>query len=658
MEKAGRKLEKARSKLPAKRRVKFAKNYDETTGKVKRRLQFEKEYLPEGASTVPLPLRGIGGAANSARVTLLLKGHQKIREVERDNVGVEAAHKGELIAEQGAGRLLRWSHNRLRSRPYRAVRQAERAMEREQVNLEWRRTLRDHPELQRKHALAKWRQKQRIKRKYAAAAREAKRTQQHTQTVLNETGQIIRSNIKQIIAKKSVLATVALLALIVLLFSAGLTSCMAMLSSYQSSYISVSYMADEEDICEADLYYSEMETDLQIDIDNTEVNHPGYDEYRYNVGEIGHNPFQLLAYLSTKYNAFKFRNIKSNIEALFWQQYTLTRTVVRETRHDSDGEPYTWYVLVTSLTVRPISTLASDNLDAGEEMTRYGLYMQTYGNRQAFDNPFDFSWLGRIGSYYGYRKHPMTGAKNLHRGLDIGAPEGTEIRTIQDGRVVTAGEHDSYGLYVVIEGEKGYSSLYAHCSRLDVHVGQRVTRGDVIAAVGSTGDSTGPHLHLETKLNGEYLNPLFFVETGGGSGTVTGGAVSPGYPGEPPTDETFARMLEEAEKYLGYPYVWGGSSPATSFDCSNHSGWNVGRLGAQALCNLCTPVSVEDARPGDLVFFRYTYNAPIPDGATHVGIYVGNSQMIHCGSPISYTSLNTSYWQSHFYMFGRLPNPG
>ena len=90
----------------------------------------------------------------------------------------------------------------------------------------------------------------------------------------------------------------------------------------------------------------------------------------------------------------------------------------------------------------------------------------------------------------------------------------------------------------------------------------------------------------------------------------------------------------------------------------NHSGWNVGRLGAQALCNLCTPVSVEDARPGDLVFFRYTYNAPIPDGATHVGIYVGNNTMIHCGSPISYTSLNTSYWQSHFYMFGRLPNPG
>lgn len=108
--------------------------------------------------------------------------------------------------------------------------------------------------------------------------------------------------------------------------------------------------------------------------------------------------------------------------------------------------------------------------------------------------------------------------------------------------------------------------------------------------------------------------------------------------------------------------MWGGSNPSTSFDCSgfvswviNHSGWNVGRLGAQGLCNICTPVSTADARPGDLVFFKYTYDAPNPDGVTHCGIYVGNGMMIHCGSPISYANLNTNYWQSHFYTFGRLP---
>ena len=125
-------------------------------------------------------------------------------------------------------------------------------------------------------------------------------------------------------------------------------------------------------------------------------------------------------------------------------------------------------------------------------------------------------------------------------------------------------------------------------------------------------------------------------------------------------DETFAAMLSEAEKYLGYPYVWGGSSPATSFDCSgfvswvvNHSGWNVGRLGAQGLYNICTRTS--SPRPGDLVFFKGTYEAPDPNGVTHCGIYVGDGMMLHCGDPISYANLNSSYWQAHFYAYGRLP---
>ena len=124
-------------------------------------------------------------------------------------------------------------------------------------------------------------------------------------------------------------------------------------------------------------------------------------------------------------------------------------------------------------------------------------------------------------------------------------------------------------------------------------------------------------------------------------------------------DEVFAAIIKEAEKYLGYPYVWGGSSPSTSFDCSgfvswviNHSGWDVGRLGAQGLCNICTPVSSVNVKPGDLVFFTGTYDTP---GVSHVGIYVGNNMMIHCGDPISYANLNSSYWQSHFYRYGRLP---
>ena len=130
-------------------------------------------------------------------------------------------------------------------------------------------------------------------------------------------------------------------------------------------------------------------------------------------------------------------------------------------------------------------------------------------------------------------------------------------------------------------------------------------------------------------------------------------------PPEALEDETFRAMITEAEKYLGYPYVWGGSSPSTSFDCSgfiswviNHSGWDVGRLTANGLLNISTPVSRENARPGDLIFFQGTYDTA---GASHVGLYVGDGMMIHCGSPISYANINTSYWQQHFYTFARLP---
>jgi len=140
---------------------------------------------------------------------------------------------------------------------------------------------------------------------------------------------------------------------------------------------------------------------------------------------------------------------------------------------------------------------------------------------------------------------------------------------------------------------------------------------------------------------------------------VEGGYTDYDIPPEALDDEVFAAIIKEAEKYLGYPYVWGGSSPSTSFDCSgfvswviNHSGWDVGRLGAQGLCNICTPVSSDNAKPGDLVFFTGTYDTP---GVSHVGIYVGNNMMIHCGDPISYANLNSSYWQSHFYRYGRLP---
>ena len=153
--------------------------------------------------------------------------------------------------------------------------------------------------------------------------------------------------------------------------------------------------------------------------------------------------------------------------------------------------------------------------------------------------------------------------------------------------------------------------------------------------------------------------PALFPGSGYIGKYVEGSYTDYDIPPEALDDEVFAAIIKEAEKYLGYPYIWGGSSPSTSFDCSgfvswviNHSGWDVGRLGAQGLCNICTPVSSANVKPGDLVFFIGTYDTP---GVSHVGIYVGNNMMIHCGDPISYANLNSSYWQSHFYRYGRLP---
>lgn len=658
-ERADRRVEQAQMKLPSKRRLRLDRQLDEASGTMKRRLRFEDEILPEYQK--PSLFTRAGNAAKTAAV---LKVHGKLREYERDNVALESAHKIELAGEQGAGRMLRWEKNRRRTKPYRALRKSQKKAAREHTNLAWHTALRDNPELQQKNALAKWMQKQKIKRKYAQAAREAKQTAHFTQNVLTATGKIARAVAQYAAAHKAVFLAVAMLALVVMFIATGLTSCTAMLSGFQSSYISASYMADEQEICQSDLYYTEKETDLQMDIDATEDNYPDYDEYRYHIGEISHNPYELLGYLSTKFNAFTFAEVQSEIDRIFSEQYTLTREVITETWYDDDGDPYDWYVLQTTLTVRPLSSVLQSRLTPGEQSDRYAVYMQTYGNRQAFGNPFTFSWLGYVSSGYGWRVHPVNGDKSLHRGIDIAAAQGTQILSVQDGRVVSAGNAGSYGLCVVVEDEKGYQSRYAHCSSLNVTAGQEVKRGDVIAAVGSTGSSTGTHLHLEVMLDGEYLNPYFFVDNGDdGTGAVPGapgGPVIPDYSGEPMGDGSFEAMLREAEKYLGYPYVWGGSNPSTSFDCSGYVSWvinqsgvgSVGRQTAQGLYNLCTPVSAANAQPGDLIFFTGTYSSPGP--VSHVGIYVGGGRFIHCGDPISYASTSNPYWVEHLYAYGRI----
>ena len=316
-----------------------------------------------------------------------------------------------------------------------------------------------------------------------------------------------------------------------------------------------SYTAEDQDINNAELVYTEWETDLQMQIDNAEADHPGYDEYRYHVGNIGHNPFELMGFLTASYQAFQYEDIEAVLQELFAEQYSLefveeveTRTRT-ETRTDpSTGETYEvevtyeWRILNVNLTAKSFTDVIAARMNA-EQAQLFNVLMMTKGNRQYVSNVFgDTNWLPYVTSYYGYRVHPISGEKNYHKAVDIGMPQGTEILAGHDGVVTQAGEAGSYGLIVVLEGamEDGrtLTTKYAHCSELLVSAGQEVKQGDVIAKVGSTGDSTGPHLHLEVLVDGQYLNPLYFTDTGDHTGTSlipgsAGGPEIPAYPGAP-----------------------------------------------------------------------------------------------------------------------------
>jgi cell wall-associated NlpC family hydrolase len=296
-----------------------------------------------------------------------------------------------------------------------------------------------------------------------------------------------------------------------------------------------------------------------------------------------------------------------------------------------------------------------------EQNTLYSVYDETKGGLQVFESPVVYNWYNYVSSYFGYRKNPNTGNQEYHKGIDIAVPTGTTVYAANDGTVTTAAYDDYYGNYVEITGDDGYVTKYAHMDSISVRQGQKLVLGTVIGESGNTGSSTGSHLHIECLYNGEYYNPLFYFKSGTetlyGESTTgnTGDLAIP----ESYDDATAQRLINEAEKYLGMPYTFGGTPP-TSFDCSGFVSWvfsnsgvyNLPRTTAQGIYNQCTKIDASDAKAGDLIFFTGTYNAGRP--VTHVGIYCGNGIMIHCGDPIKYSSVNTSYWQSHFYAYGRL----
>lgn len=530
------KAENAKNKLPHKRKIKKERVYDEQKQKPKNRLKFEKEVKPQQDIYKRRPLRS---AAGMAGMQLTNKVHSKIGEAERENSAVEGAHK----TEQKAERLLQFSNRTRRlisqnrkNAPYKKAARLQFKAEKAEAKAFVEKTLADNPDLKKKSALRKFIQKKQIKKKYQQAKRAEQNAKQGAKQAKRaaKTAKDVTVHIVEFIKRhKKVFAVILLIALLIAWVATTISSCAIMGTTGINSIMVSSYFAEDEDIYAAENYYKDLESDLQSEINNIERDYSGYDEYNYDLAQIGHNPYELISYLTALHMDFTFNDVKQPLDDLFEQQYILTLTSQTETRTDDEGNEKEYKILNVTLVNKNISMLANTNL--------------------------------------------------------------------------TDDQRELYGIYLASKGNRDY-----------------LFEDDI------------------------YSNP----------------AVPPSYtiPGEALNDATFRRLITEAEKYLGYPYVWGGSSPSTSFDCSGFVCWvyqasgvyPLSRTTAQGIFNQCAVVSRSDAKPGDIIFFTGTYNAGEP--VTHVGIYVGNGMMIHCGNPIQYASIDSSYWSSHFYAFGRLGN--
>ena len=678
--KAGKKVQKARAKLPKTREYTLQRVFDEKTGKGKYvvvPLDKEKPFRQEG-----IPKTTMRRMRNESRNFV----HGKIAETEKENSAVEGAHKSEQKGEElfsFVKRQIKGKGQKQRAK----VAKLEKKQFKKEVNFQYQKFLEENPQIQKK-VLQKRLQKQRIKREYIKArkkAASAKTAEQAFEKTKN--GAVTVARKLQEFARKNagLLVTVGIMALLLMMIMVSVSSCGAMFADTQSTILAASYLSKPKEIDAADLQFTRLELDLQKEIDRVETDNPGYDEYSYNLGAIGHNPFTLISYLSAVHTEFTASEVESEIQALFDEMYALTLTPDTETRTRTvtktgtrtvtdpvtgeeteeeyeyeEEEEYEVSILRVTLTVIPLESLVSGKMDT-EQAEIFAMYRETNGLLQEFASPLNLYWYYYVSSYYGYRKNEVTGNEEFHRGVDIAVPTGTTVYAAHDGTVTAVAYDSHYGNYVAIEID-GYTTKYAHMDSISVSAGQTVEKGAVIGTTGNTGSSTGSHLHIECLYNGEYYNPLFYFDVGEGTlyGETPGGLPGNAIPPDAYDDASVQALMEEAAKYLGFPYVWGGSSPSTSFDCSGFVCWvftnsgvhNLPRTTAQGIYDQCTPVSASDAKAGDIIFFTGTYNSA--GAVSHVGIYCGNGTMIHCGDPISYASINSPYWQSHFYSFGRL----
>ena len=525
----------------AKKAAKRIEKLEQAEAKIPMKNGAEK---PRPASKLQHAIRDAPGKAVRSMV------HREVAQHEDENVGVESAHHLEQAVESSV-HFIEAAHRSHQLKPYRNADRAEARADSANLDALQKQAQQQNPELQ-SNPYSRWQQKRAIKKEYAAAkagggtvaasevtAKAAKRAAEDTK----KASEWITEH------KKGIFLVLGIAAIIVLLLCTA-SSCSMMIQGSATSINVSTYPSEDRDMLAAEVQYCAMEAELQAKLDNYEATHD-YDEYHFDLDEIGHDPYVLISMLTAlKGREWTLEEVTGTLRMLFDRQYILTETVETEIRYrtevrtDRDGNRYTVQVPYEYT----ICTVALENFDLShvpvyvmseDQLAVYAMYMATLGNRPDLFGDSDY-----VNRYYG---------------------------------------------------------------------------------------------------NGS-----------GGSYDI---------PPEALEDEAFAAIIKEAEKYLGFPYVWGGSSPATSFDCSGFVsyvynncgvGWSFGRLSAEGIRQICSYVSPADAKPGDLIFFEKTYNTT---GASHIGIYVGNHTMLHCGDPIQYTSISSDYWQSHFLQFGRLATP-
>ena len=498
---------------------------------------------------------------NLAADALSAKAHQSVRNADQDNnSGVEAAHFTEGSAEGAARAGSRFQYGR-KLRQYKKLERLEKKANKDAVDSIFAERMKSDPQAG-SNLFSRWRQKQAIKKEYAAAkagAAAAENTASGTAKAAQGTVSITEKAFQFVQSHSHIIIGIAAVGLLVLVIAGSVSSCSVLINGGGNVVLGTSYTAEDEDLKGVETDYTKLEDKLRKQIDRIETDHPGYDEYRYNLAEIGHNPYELASLLTVEFENYTRSQVQARLQSIFEAQYELklvekveirtrkeTRVGYRYNPITGTGHTYTYQVTVqyeykilnVTLLNRGVDYVARNSGLTDDQLQRYEVTLECRGNRD-----------------------------DLFAGIAFATPDGAG----------SSGEYQDYDI-----------------------------------------------------------------------------------PGEALTDEKFRKMITEAEKYLGYPYVWGGSSPSTSFDCSgfvswviNHcgNGWNVGRQTANGLMGKCDIIPKSEAKPGDLIFFQKTYNT---SGASHVGIYVGNGMMIHCGSPISYASIETSYWRQHYYCMGRI----